>query len=474
MSSGPVAEYTGVTGVADQGGDPLSLDINAPYAAGDFAWILTSSALVLLMIPGVGFFYSGLARRKSALALIWLSLISISVVGFQWFFWGYSLAFSHTGSSFIGDLSNFGLMKVLGQPSVGSSKVPDILFCLYQGMFAAITPALAIGAAADRGRMLPAIVFIFIWATIVYDPIAYWTWNGNGWSFKMGGLDFAGGTPVHISSGAAALAYSLMLGKRTGYNKVNGLPYRPHNVTHVVLGTVFLWVGWFGFNGGSALAANTRAVMACVVTQISACVGGFTWCLLDYRLERKWSTVGYCSGVIAGLVAITPAAGYVPPWSAVIFGVVGAIGCNFATKLKFVIGIDEPLDVFAEHGVGGIIGNLLTGLFAADWIAALDGATVIDGGWVNKHYIQLAYQLADSVAGFSYSFVVTCIILFLMNLVPGLSLRVSPEVEELGLDDAELGEFAYDYVELSRHVNDVVNGVASSSAPHSIRDEKTG
>ena len=213
--------------------------------------------------------------------------------------------------------------------------------------------------------MLPAYVFIFVWATIVYDPIAYWTWNANGWSFIMGGLDFAGGTPVHISSGAAALAYALMLGKRTGYSKQAGLPYRPHNVTHVVLGTVFLWVGWFGFNGGSALAANTRAVMACVVTHIAACTGGMTWMLLDYRLEKKWSTVGFCSGVIAGLVAITPAAGYVPPWSAVIFGVVGGIGCNFATKLKFVIGVDEGLDVFAEHGVGGIIGNLMTGLFAA-------------------------------------------------------------------------------------------------------------
>lgn len=213
--------------------------------------------------------------------------------------------------------------------------------------------------------MLPVYVFIFVWATIVYDPIAFWTWNPKGWSLQMGGLDFAGGTPVHISSGAAALAYALMLGKRTGYTKVQGLPYRPHNVTHVVLGTVFLWVGWFGFNGGSALAANNRAAMACVVTHLAACTGGLTWILLDYRLEKKWSTVGFCSGAIAGLVAITPGAGYVTPWSAFVFGLVGGICCNFATKLKFVLGIDEGLDVFAEHGVGGIVGNLLTGIFAA-------------------------------------------------------------------------------------------------------------
>jgi Amt family ammonium transporter len=453
MSAGPLEAYNGTIAT---GGDSLTEDLNVFYSSGDFAWIMTSSALVLLMIPGVGFFYSGLARRKSALSLIWLSMMSISVVSFQWFFWGYSLTFSHSGSSFIGNLDNFGLKGVLGQPSVGSTKIPDLLFCLYQGMFAAITPALAIGAAADRARMLPAIVFMFIWATIVYDPIAYWTWNAGGWSFKMGGLDFAGGTPVHISSGAAALAYSLMLGKRNGYNKVNGLPYRPHNVTHVVLGTVFLWVGWFGFNGGSALGANLRAVMACIVTHIAASVGGFTWCLLDYRLEKKWSTVGFCSGVIAGLVAITPASGYVPAWSAVIFGVVGAITCNFATKLKFLLGIDDALDIFAEHAVGGIVGNLLTAFFAADYIAHLDGFSEIPGGWLNHNWVQLGYQLADCVAGFSYSFVMTCVILFLMNLVPGLSLRASAEDEEVGLDDAQLGEFAYDYVELSRHVNDIM------------------
>ncbi|KAK7959426.1 ammonium transporter [Apiospora aurea] len=454
MSSNGTVEYDGTIAT---GGDSLTQDLNIYYGSGDIAWILTSAALVLLMIPGVGFFYSGLARRKSALSLIFLSMLSIAVVSFQWFFWGYSLAFSHTSTNpFIGDLSNFGLKEVLAAPSVGSTKMPDVLFCLYQGMFAAITPALAIGAAVDRARLLPIIVFIFVWATIVYDPIAYWTWNPNGWSFVMGGLDFAGGTPVHISSGAAALAYSLMLGKRTGYSNANGLPYRPHNVTHVILGTVFLWVGWFGFNGGSALAGNMRAVMACLVTHIAASCAAITWCLLDYRLEKKFSVVGFCSGAIAGLVAITPGSGFVTPWAAVIFGVVGGAACNFATKIKFLIGVDDALDIFAEHGMGGIVGNLLTGLFAANYIAHLDGTTEIDGGWINQHYVQLGYQLADSVAGFSYSFVLTCIILFLMNLIPGLSLRVSPAEEELGLDDGQLGEFAYDYVELRRHTTDTI------------------
>ncbi|KAI1259395.1 ammonium transporter [Xylariaceae sp. FL1019] len=475
MSSADVLPYNGTTGVADPGYSTETTNLNLFYDSGNFAWIITASALVLLMIPGVGFFYSGLARRKSALSLIMLSMLSVAVVDFQWFFWGYSLAFSHTGSAYIGDLSNFGLMKTLAQPSTGSTAMPDILFCLYQGMFAAITPALAIGAAVDRARILPCIVFIFVWSTIVYDPIAYWTWNANGWSFVLGGLDFAGGTPVHISSGAAALAYSVMLGKRTGYDKTAGLPYRPHNVTHIVLGTVFLWVGWFGFNGGSALSANLRAVMACIVTHLAASVGAITWMLLDYRLEKKWSVVGFCSGAIAGLVAITPASGFVTPWAAVIFGVVGGIGCNLATKLKFLIGVDDALDIFAVHAIGGIIGNLLTGIFAADYIAALDGATEIGGGWINHNYIQLAYQLADSVAGFSYSFVLTCVILFLMNLIPGLSLRASPEDETTGLDDAELGEFAYDYVELQRHTSDVIPGelIERSSSSKGSMPEKS-
>lgn len=224
--------------------------------------------------------------------------------------------------------------------------------------------ALAVGAVAERGRILPCIVYMFIWTTVIYDPIACWSWNPSGWVYQMGGLDFAGGTPVHIASGSAALAYSYMLGKRRGHG-TQELNYRPHNVVHIVIGTVFLWVGWFGFNAGSALSANLRAIMAAVCTNLAACVGGITWCLVDYRLERKWSTVGFCSGVIAGLVVITPGSGYVPAWAAVIFGICGGICCNYATKLKYFLRCDDALDIFAVHGVGGFIGNILTALFAA-------------------------------------------------------------------------------------------------------------
>ncbi|KAF7513380.1 hypothetical protein GJ744_009801 [Endocarpon pusillum] len=441
------------------GGDSLTQDLNV-YQSGDIAWMLTATALVLLMIPGVGFFYSGLARRKSALSLIWLSVMAAGVVSIQWFFWGYSLVYSRSGGRFLGDLSHIGFRNTLAAPSVASRRLPDLLFALFQGMFAAVTVALAVGAVAERGRLLPCVVFMFVWTTVIYDPIACWTWNPNGWSFRTGVLDFAGGTPVHITSGGAALAYSLMLGKRRGHG-THELNYRPHNVASIVLGTVFLWFGWFGFNAGSALSANMRAVMAAVVTNLSASAGGVTWCLIDYRLERKFSTVGFCSGVVAGLVCITPGSGYVPAWAAVVFGVVGAAATNYGTKLKYYMRIDDSLDIFSIHCIGGLVGNLLTGLFAADYIARLDGTTTIRGGWLNHNYMQVVYQLADSAAGLAYSFVGTCLILLLINFIPGLYLRAPEEDEIMGMDDTEIGEFAYDYVELLR---DVVHGVEDDTS----------
>jgi len=312
-------------------------------------------------------------------------------------------------------------------------------------MFAAITPILAIGAVAERTHLGPLIFFVFVWSTIVYDPIACWTWNPKGWSYIMGGLDFAGGTPVHISSGTAALAISIYLGKRRGYG-TERLAYKPHNTSYVILGTVFLWFGWFGFNGGSALSANLRAAQACIVTNLAASVGGLTWMLWDYRLERKWSAVGFCSGAVSGLVAITPASGFVGAPAAVAFGVVAGTACNFATQLKYIFHYDDCLDIFASHGIGGMVGNILTALFAQASVAGFDGTTVIGGGWIDHHYIQLGYQLADSTAGFSYSFVMTTIILWVMHFIPGLRLRTSEEAEIVGIDDAEMGEFAYDYV----------------------------
>lgn len=425
-------------------------DPNAPYSPGDVGFTLVSAALVWIMIPGVGYFYSGMARSKNALSLILLSVISIAVVSFQWWLWGFSLTFSKTASRFIGNFDNVFFRNTLSDPSIGSPKIPDLVFAIYQCMFAAITPALAIGSAAERGRLVPAVVFIFVWATLVYDPIACWTWNTNGWSNFMGGLDFAGGTPVHISSGSAALAYCILVGKRHGHGTDE---FKPHNVANTVLGCCFLWFGWFGFNGGSALAGNLRAAMACTVTNLAASTAGLTWMLLDYRLERKLSALGFCAGAVAGLVAITPGSGFVGAPASVVFGVVGGAACNFAVKLKYVFDFDDALDVFAVHAVGGAVGNILTGIFAQKSIAALDGITVINGGWLDGHWIQLGYQLADSLSGSSYSFVVTYIILFIMNKIPGLSLRSDHDAELKGLDEAEMGELAYYHVDRLITVN---------------------
>lgn len=261
----------------------------------------------------------------------------------------------------------------------------------------------------------------------------------------MGGLDFAGGSPVHISSGTASLAIAIYLGKRRGYG-TERLAYKPHNTAFVILGTVFLWFGWFGFNGGSALSANLRAVQACIVTNLAASVGGITWMLLDWRLERKFSAIGLCSGAISGLVGITPAAGYVGAPAAVAIGFVAGVGCNFATKIKFLIRVDETLDVFASHAIGGIIGCIMTALFAQASVAGFDGITEIPGGWFDHNYIQLGYQIADAVAAFAYSLVMTTILCWIMHFIPGLRLRASEEAEIVGIDDAYLGEFAYDYV----------------------------
>jgi len=289
---------------------------------------------------------------------------------------------------------------------------------------------------------------VFIWTTIVYNPIAYWTWNPHGWANKAGGLDFAGGTPVHIASGTAGLAISMYLGKRDGWGEKE-LVFPPHNSSHVVLGTAFLWFGWFGFNGGSALAGTMRAAMACTVTNVRSFYSGiaYLWMFWDWRVEKKWSVVGFCSGAVAGLVAITPGAGYVGPPAAVLFGFMAGTLCNFATQLKFLFYYDDALDIFASHTIGGILGNILTGFFAQSSIAALDGER-IPGGFIDHHYVQLAHQIADSVAGLAYSFVVTYIILKAIDSIPGLQLRASGRAERLGIDYVEMGEFAYDYVSL--------------------------
>jgi Amt family ammonium transporter len=433
----------------DYGGDSVTENLNQWYQSGDQAYILISSCLVLIMVPGIAFLYSGLARRKSALSMIWAVMMSFSVIIFQWYFWGYSLAFSSTANNpFIGDLTHFGLMKTLGVPSQGSPLVPALLYSFYQMMFCGVTGALTVGAIAERGRVMPAMIFTFFWATLVYCPVAYWVWNANGWAFKYGVLDYAGGGPVEIGSGMSALAYSMILGRR---NEKMMLNFRPHNISLITLGTILLWFGWLGFNGGSAFGANLRATMASWNSCLTAMFAAMTWCLLDFRLAKKWSLVGWCSGTISGLVAATPASGFITPWASIALGVVTGVACNFSTKIKFLIKIDDSLDVFAEHGVGGIVGLLFNAFFGSSTIIGLDGVNNgLIGGFLDSHWEQLYIQIAYIVACCAWTFVVSAIIAKIIDLIPGLKLRASEEAELLGMDDDQHGEFAYDYVEVRR------------------------
>jgi ammonium transporter, Amt family len=405
--------------------------------------------MVLLMVPGIAFLYSGLARRKSALSMLWVVMMSFSVTVFQWYFWGYSLAFSATATNpFIGNLEHFGLRNTLAMPSQGSPLIPALLYSFYQMMFAAVTAALVVGATAERGRVLPAMVFTFFWLTLVYCPLAYWVWNANGWAFKWGAFDYAGGTPVEIGSGVSALAYSWVLGRRNEKMMMN---FRPHNISLITLGTSLLWFGWLGFNGGSAFGANLRAAQACWNSCLTAMFAAMTWCLLDYRLAKKWSMVGWCSGTISGLVAATPASGYLSLWASIALGVVAGAACNFGTKIKFLVKIDDSLDVFAEHGIGGMVGLIFNAFFAYDWVIGLDGVNGgYTGGFVNQNYKQLYIQFALICAASAWCFVVTAIIAKIIDFIPGLKLRASEEAELLGLDDDQHGEFSYDYVEVRR------------------------
>lgn len=431
------------------------------YDHGDLSFIIIAGAMVSFMIPGLAFLYSGLSRRKSALSLIWAVSASNAVVIFQWYFWGYSLGFSTTATNgFIGNLRNFGLMKVLAEPSPGSPLVPDILYAFFQMEFACVTASILMGGLAERGRVFPAMVFTFIWMTLVYCPLVCWIWSTHGWAFKWGVLDFAGGGPVEIGSGIGGLAYSWVLGRRHERELLN---FRPHNVSLVGLGTSMLWFGWIGFNGGSAFGANLRAIFAIWNTMIAAAFGAMVWCLLDYRIERRWSMVGLCSGTIAGLVAATPSSGYLRPWSSVIVGILSGAFCNFATKLKFLMRIDDALDLFAEHAVGGMMGLILNAFFASSSITSMDDVSSIPGGWVDHNWKQLYKQFAYVCATSAYTFTLTAMIAKAIDTIPGMSLRCTPEGEMLGMDEVEIGEFATDYIEIRRNVTDSGTFVSQES-----------
>jgi Amt family ammonium transporter len=397
---------------------------------GDIAWILASSALVLLMTPGLAFFYGGLVRPKNAAATVMHSFMAIGVVGVVWVLWGYSLAFGPDlgGMGIIGDLSWFGLAGVSAtEAGPYADNMPHQLFMIFQAMFAIITPALITGAFAERMKFGAYLVFIVLWVTVVYAPVAHWVWGG-GWLGDVGALDFAGGTVVHINSGIAALAAALIVGKRLGFT---GSATTPHNVPMVVLGAGLLWFGWFGFNAGSALAADGTAVNAFVVTNTAAAASVVTWVIVSWIVGKRPSVIGAATGAVAGLVAITPAAGFVGPMPALIIGIGAGIICYLAVELLLKLNIDDALAVFGVHGIGGVWGALATGLFVGIGFGALE---------VGRGE-QVLNQIIGIVATLIWSFVATSVILLAIKFTIGL--RADQSDEEAGLDQSIHGEEAY-------------------------------
>ena len=400
--------------------------------SGDTAWILASSALVLLMTPGLAFFYAGLARSKNAAATIMHCFMTIGIVGVVWVLWGYSLAFGPDVGGVIGDLSKIGLSGVSAVAAEGEN-ISEQTFMIFQAMFAIITPALIIGAFAERMKFSAFVIFIIAWVTIVYAPVAHWVWAEDGWLLDLGALDFAGGTVVHINSGVAALAAAMIFGRRLGFGRE---PMEPHNVPLIVLGAGLLWFGWFGFNAGSALAANATAVNAFVVTNTATCAAVVAWVAMSWIFATKPSVVGAASGAVAGLVAITPASGFVGPMPALIIGVGAGVFCYAAVQLLIKLKVDDALAVWGVHGVGGTWGALATGLFVGVGFGSFGELAGAD-----SRLEQIGYQLIAIAATWAWTFALTAAILFALKYTIGL--RVSEEAEEAGLDVSEHAEPAY-------------------------------
>jgi Amt family ammonium transporter len=424
----------------------LAQDAPAVPDSGATAWMQTSTLLVLMMaIPGLALFYGGMVRKANVLSMLMQCFATTCLISIAWMVLGYSLAFTN-GGAYLGDLSRFFLngLPVSGVFTLGAggaatpvaTVIPESVYMMFQMTFAAITPALIVGAFADRMKFSSLLVFTLLWSLIVYAPVAHWVWQPNGWLFAMGVLDFAGGTVVHINAGIAGLVACIVIGKRKGYGTGAAHAFAPHNLVYSVIGASLLWVGWFGFNAGSWLAADGRSGMAFTTTHIATAAAALAWMFAEWAAKGKPSVLGVISGAVAGLVAITPACGFVNPTGALVIGIAAGIICFIAsTSIKKAFGYDDSLDVFGVHGVGGIVGALLTGVFADPSISAGAGdyAGLLYG---NAH--QFVVQIYGVVASLVWSGVVTLVLLLLIKAVMGL--RVSEEAERDGLDLALHGE----------------------------------
>jgi Amt family ammonium transporter len=407
--------------------------MNATISAGDTAWVLTSTALVMVMTVGLAFFYGGLVRPKNALNTMMMSVVALGVISVQWVLVGYSIAFGH-GTPWWGGLSWLGFKGVgVDADPAYAATIPLQAHAMFQLMFAIITPALISGAIAERMRFRAYVVFLVLWSTFVYDPLAHWVWGAGGWLQKLGALDFAGGTVVHISSGVSALVAAAMLGARKDFKRT---PIVPHNVPLVLLGAGLLWFGWFGFNAGSALAANGLAALAFTNTNTAAAAALVTWALIDYFRSGKVTAVGAATGLVVGLVAITPASGYVTAQASLVIGILAALVSYTAIQIRSKTKLDDSLDVFSCHGLGGTAGALLTGVFATKLANPAGG-----DGWLAGNFAQMGVQLAAVLATVALAVVGTVVILGLVQATLGAKAEVREQLS--GLDLSDHGEEAY-------------------------------
>jgi len=405
------------------------------FNTGDTAWILVASAMVLLMTPGLAFFYGGMVRGKNVLAMLAQNYVTMGIVSVLWITGVYSLAFSGKGK-WIGDLHQFGLNHIWQQATgFESLTIPPLVFCAFQLMFAIITPALITGGTADRLKFGAWSLFCGIWLIVVYAPVAHWVFSPSGWLFKLGALDFAGGTVVHANAGAAALAVILVIGKRKGWPKER---MRPHNVPFVLLGAGLLWFGWFGFNAGSALSANTVSAFAFINTNTATGAALLAWMVVEKLRDGHATTLGAASGAVAGLVAITPACGFVSPMGSIAVGIAAGVICSLAVGLKHKFGFDDALDVVGVHLVGGVLGALLIGLFATK----MTNSAGANGFFYNGGWTLLGHQALAVLAVVAYSFTATYILATILHKTIGL--RVSEDAEQSGLDLSEHAETAYE------------------------------
>jgi ammonium transporter, Amt family len=416
--------YTGLGTVTLIGGGVAQAADAPTLNPGDTAWLLLCSALVMLMLPGLALFYGGMVQRKNVLSSLMHSFVALAVVSLQWVIVGYSLSFGK-GNAFIGDFSQC-LLLGMGVDSLTGS-VPTYAFVMFQGMFAIITPALISGAIAERMKFSTYVLFILLWSLLVYDPLAHWVWGG-GWLFKMGVLDFAGGIVVHLSAGISSLAIVHLLGRRQGFPSEM---FVPHNLTLTLLGVGLLWFGWFGFNAGSALAANASAALAFITSMVAAAAAATAWMMMEWWIVKRPSALGLASGIVAGLGSITPAAGFVTPGWAIVIGLVAGVLCFYGVRLKFKVNYDDSLDVVGVHGVGGIWGPLATGLFASI------GSQGLIAGNARQFGVQVLGVLAAGIYAYGMTFAIS------WALEKTMGLRVSDDEEMAGLDKELHGEVGY-------------------------------